>query len=594
MSEKSIMHLAHLYASAESLEQALGNPLDPACIFSFKRAVECDEHDAYPEDACALLTNLGFQEHYIPTSCGGKQRNFDELLILLRIVARRDFTVAWAHGVNTILGTAAVWVGGSQQQKLSAAHLIKSGKTVAVAYHEQTHGNDLLANEVRAELNQESQKYEFTGEKWVIGNATRGAALTLFARTVEGGGPRDFSLFFLDKDNLDHDRYRLLPSVKTHGIRGADVSGIRFNRCSVSGKCLIGSLGSGLEMTLKSFQVTRTIMPALSLGAADTLLRSTMRFVSSRHLYGNTVFSMPTVQKHLVDAFIDLLICECVSIAAARSLHVMPEQMSVSSAVAKYFIPTVADGIARNLTTLLGARHFLRHEHDFGIFQKMLRDQACVSIGHVGASVNLAAIAQQLRQLAGEHVSARRPQFEQMVRLESVFKLDETLPEFDGSRLALLNRGQDYVIQGLGAVRDSLKTLSEEQLQGEEVITILALTDDVIEKLDACAQRALVLSECAGETSVELMDLARRYCYGQAAAICLQIWWHNRSEIGGFFASGEWLALALDRLLREMRAGIYSCPHHFVAKTADALNALYLKDKLFSIMPIQLACHTME
>lgn len=589
MPGKNIVHIANQYASAEYLDQSLGNPLDPTCIFSFKRAVECDERDEYPEDACDLLTDFGFQEHYIPTSFGGKQRHFDELLFLLRIVARRDFTVAWVHGVNTMLGTAAVWVGGSQQQKMDAANLIRSGKTVAVAYHEQTHGNDLLANEVRADLDPVSQEYEISGEKWVIGNAIRGAALTVFARTSEGSGPRNFSLFFLTKDNLDQGRYQLLAPVKTHGIRGADVSGIRFNRCSVSGKCLVGSLGSGLEMTLKSFQVTRTIMPALSLGAADTLLRSTLRFVSSRRLYGNTVFSIPYVQKHLVDAFIDLLVCECVSIAAARSLHVVPEQMSVSSAVAKYFIPTVTDGMARNLTTLLGARHYLRHEHDFGIFQKMLRDQACVSIGHVGASVNLSAIAQQLRLLADEQIGARHPNSEQTARLTAIFKLTHALPEFDGSHLALLNRGHDDVIQGLGAVRNGLKNLREEQLPGVEVATILHLTDRVFEQMDMCARRVIELSRHEGEISVELMDLARRYCFGQAAAICLHLWWHNRSDIGGFFATGEWLALALDRLLREMRAGIYSCSYHFVAKTAETLNALYLEDKLFSIIPIQLA-----
>ena len=40
----------------------------------------------------------------------------------------------------------------------------------------------------------------------------------------------------------------------------------------------IGGVGKGLELTLKSLQVSRTLIPAYSLGAADTGLRVVLDF----------------------------------------------------------------------------------------------------------------------------------------------------------------------------------------------------------------------------------------------------------------------------------------------------------------------------
>ena len=46
---------ATVTARAEALEQFLGDPGDAGKLFSFKRAVELDERDEDPAEACAVL-----------------------------------------------------------------------------------------------------------------------------------------------------------------------------------------------------------------------------------------------------------------------------------------------------------------------------------------------------------------------------------------------------------------------------------------------------------------------------------------------------------------------------------------------------------
>src|SRR5262249_7880787 len=150
-----------------------------------------------------------------------------------------------------------------------------------------------------------------------------------------------------------------------------------------------GGLGEGLEIALKSSQITRTLVTATSLGAADTALRATLDFAFARRLYGQTVFDIPHARGTLGNAFLDLLIGNCLATSTTRALHVVPEQMSVLAAVIKYFVPTAIDRLMRNVSVVLGARNYLREGHWWGIFQKLVRDTPVASVGHYSSVINL-------------------------------------------------------------------------------------------------------------------------------------------------------------------------------------------------------------
>jgi alkylation response protein AidB-like acyl-CoA dehydrogenase len=578
------------YISAQSLEQYLGDPADAENPFSFKRAIELDEMDAYPVEACERLNDWKFHHYYVPREEGGRLEDFEELLSLLRVVAHRDLTVAWAHGMNSILGAVNVWVGGHDGQKRRLAQLLKRGEQVAIAYHEKEHGSDMLA--VELEATRESRGYLLTGEKWVIGNATRSTAMTVFARTDPRGGPRGFSLFFVEKTSLPEGSYTYLPRLKTHGIRGAEISGISFKQCLIPQDSLIGALGQGLELTLKSFQLTRTLFTALSLGAADRALRTTTGFALSRQLYGGYVFDIPHARLTLVNAFLDLLICDCMAISAARALHVSTDQMSVWSAVAKYFVPTTVEKIIASLAVVLGARYYLREDYCFGIFQKLLRDSAVVSLGHAGSFTNLQTIAQHLPSLSDGHSRADQHGCEELrLRLRATYSLGEPLPAFAPGKLEIVMRGCDDVLRGAELLPDQLSDVPpgsglEPQL-GE---SLQALAVKLQEQIEALKRRCAVLVHNHGAaytSSPEAFDLAKRYCTLHAATTCLHIWLHNRHDLGEFFAKGAWLVLCLDRLLSSPGWGPVPAQGQYVEAVAEQLSRLHNEDMLFSVVPFQ-------
>jgi alkylation response protein AidB-like acyl-CoA dehydrogenase len=578
------------YRAAEALELLLGDPFAPENVFSFKNAVALDEKEEYPAEACRLLDTLRVSDYYIPFEFGGKLKSFEEFIAVLRIIARRDLTVAIAHG-KTYLGAVATWVGGSNGQQQRLAELIREGAQVALALTERSHGSDLLSSEVACE--HVAGGYLLSGEKWLVNNATRGQALTVLAKTGGSADPRGFSLFMFRKNEDDHSTYKPLPKIKTHGIRGADISGISFEGAFVPQDCIIGRAGDGLEIMLKAFQLTRTVISGLSLGAADTALRVTMEFALARKLYGDSVFAIPHARRLVCDAFLDLLICECLTIATARSMHVEAEQMSLRSAVSKYFVPTTVEKLLKNLSVVLGARQYLRQEHCSGIFQKIYRDNAILSLFDGSTVVNLQAIGTQLAKLTRrvEHTEASRDDLSN--RLAHIFSLSKPLPDFAPASLTLHNRGRDSVLQGL--------TLSLEKLSALD--TDDTTERDVREQIEDCARAILSEAESQSEfvasllgdksfafnKSPEMFEEAERYCVLQAAACCLHLWLYNRETLGEFFERGEWLVLSLERLLRRLGARRAPVPAQHEQHVAEELERLFTAQQMFSLVPFQLA-----
>ncbi|MBD2439004.1 acyl-CoA dehydrogenase [Nostoc sp. FACHB-110] len=577
------------YRNAELLEEYLGNPSVPEQEFSFKHSIELDEREEYPEAIAKLLEAWEFHHHYIPTAYGGKLQSYEELLMLIRVLSRRDLTVAIGHG-KTYLGSVCVWVGSEQEeQKYRLARIIKEQKQVSLGLTEKTHGSDLIGNEVEAV--EVENGYLLNGEKWLINNANRGKAITVFTKTDNNGNSRSFSVFLVEKDSLETSAYRHLPKIKTHGIRGADISGIGFDQALIPKESLIGKLGAGLEITLKSLQITRTICAGLSLGAADTALRSTLDFALTRKLYGDNVFTIPHAQKLLVDAFLDILICDCLAIATSRAIQAAPAQMSLQSSIVKYFVPTTVEQLIHNLSVVLGARYYVRENHWWGIFQKIVRDNAIVSLFDGSTVVNLNAIALQLKHLAKQRAKIDINQLTELDNhLENLFDLDKKLPEFNPQQLELFNR-QDNILQGLEVSLGKLKTLQESPALDSTLLeNIITLTLKLINFLKQLDETLKKLPTSRGhKESPEVFELAQQYCTLHAAAVCLHIWVHNRTQLGDFFGKGEWLALCLHRLLGSLGQSLDTVPTAYRENAAQEMQKLYAQEQLFSIVPLQLA-----
>lgn len=441
-----------LLARGQELEQRLGDPSDAKNATGFRAAVLADEHERFPDEAWDALVQLGYFQLFVPPEHGGRFSRLSELLLLGRLVARRDLALAVAAG-QCLLGALPVWIAGSPALRARQAELLLAGRAGALALTEQAHGSDLAGGEVSATAHGASDPLRLSGEKWCINNATRGRSLTVLARTDPAGGPRGFSLLFVDKEALaqtgDLARYAPLPKLRTLGIRAADISGARFHDLPVPREALVGKPGRGLDVVLRTLQVSRTLCAAFSLGAADSALRAALDFVTTRRLYGEDLIALPAVRRLIARASLHLHQADALALLVCRLAGEVPEQLSVLSAVVKLAVPALCQRVIDDAMTLLGARYYLREE-PFAHVQKLCRDAALVTLFDGSAEVNRHVIAGQLSALVSARASERATRGEHArASLQRAAALDQ--PE---SPLALENlrtsaRGGDDVLNAL-------------------------------------------------------------------------------------------------------------------------------------------------
>jgi len=261
----------------------------------------------------------------------------------------------------------------------------------------------------------------------------------------------------------------------------------------------------------------------------------------------------------------------------------------------KYFVPTQIENVIGNLSTVLGARYFLREGHDLNIFQKMLRDNAIASLFDGSTVVNLNMIAQQLRSLAHHRAQERQVEDGEALRqtLQSIFSLEQPLPRFEPANLELFNRGQDDVLMGVKMALASLHTAeTNSEVAGDALEKIIVLAGEVLEEIEALDQSLTEMEKVHGSKLSQapaIFELAKRYALLFASATCLHLWIHNRRTADGFLAQGTWLVLCLDRLLGNLRPGRASLPDSYYETVAQRLVELDQEDRLFSIVPMPLA-----
>ena len=566
-------------ALSEALESQLGDPKNPGNPLSFAYSQKIDETEQFPEEAIRWLYDRQLARHYVPEELGGSFRSFAELGEVIRVLSRRDVSSAVAF--STLFWSFLAWVGGTGEQKRwLAKYILERQGTMCLAYSERQHGADLAASDTVARRT--ANGFEITGEKWPINRATVGGLCFVLATTDPAAGPRGLSLFMLDKDDLDPKRYSNSPKILTHGLRGSDISGIKFEHCPVPAQSLLGGEGEGLQLALRGFQITRALCAAISLGAGDTALRTTLNFALNRKLYDELVIDLPHAAGVLSDAFLDLLICDCVTNAGLRSFHAVPEQSSLWASIVKYFVPTTIETMIQNLSVVLGARYYMREEHEFGTFQRVLRDAAVVSLFDGSTVVNLHALMLQFRHLARR----RGARGDQGSRLGQIFDMNTTVPAWNGQRLSLVSTQANDALEGVEYSLEHLKSeRAENTANPAEIDRILAfgkkLMDEIRVHNDNFAESEF---EHGHLQSAAMFRAAQRYCALHAAASCLHAWIWSRTNSSSFFASGAWLVPALARIF-DKHLGIH---HDDVIDASrpellQELRNLYRDNRMFSV-----------
>jgi alkylation response protein AidB-like acyl-CoA dehydrogenase len=568
------------YLSVQKLEVSLGSPNDKNNLFSHQNILELDEQSLFPTKQAEALDQLNFSRSFVPKSLGGDLHSFEELVLKFKSIFRRDPSLGLGYGATSYMGSIAAMMWGNDEIKLQVANTLLQKKTISIAYHEKEHGNDVLHNEVTGKVS--GNLIKLSGEKWVINNAKDSAGLTVFCKTSESCGAKAYSLVYVDKKQVNLSTVQYLDKIHTLGVRGCKIAGLRFDNTEIKNSSVISSLGSGFDITLKAFQITRATIPGMSIGIVDTALRMVLRFSLKRSLYKEKIIQFPQVNETLVNAYINILLCDCISTMASRALHVVPEQMSIISSIAKFYIPKRLQSTLDELSVVLGARHYVR-DGEYGLFQKLLRDYPVIALGHASDVICANTILPQLNSLLQKLKISNSTK----ENLDNIFDLQSALPIFQPEKLRLSNLGYNDIINSLPQFEAYLvDKISNHDIPSnlkENIFYAITQIKIVLPKLEATIKQSSIKVQ---NFSSQLYNCVGKYCQIHIALSCIYFWLNNIGKISAYFDEGLWLMLALNAINKDFLSIDKDKLLVLQKKTLENLIDLDSKNKSFSLVPI--------
>ncbi|MEV0700899.1 acyl-CoA dehydrogenase family protein [Saccharopolyspora sp. NPDC050389] len=583
---------------AADLEKHLGAPQDLASVVGWATALDHDDREAFHHEGMAHLQEWGLHEYQVPATHGGRAVDVQDSLELFRLVARRDPSLATSLA-TTSLSFMPVWVAGTDAQKEQWVKRICHGTAMSWGLSEAAHGSDIVADETRAEL--VDGGYVINGEKWPIGNSAIGEVIAVFARTGERVGPAAFSILMVDRRSCPASAVRPRERIRLHGLRSIDNGGVAFVNCRVPDSARIGAEGAGMEIAVKAALAVRALAPAMALGCVDSGLRLTLDFVSTRMLFGETVIEVPYTRRQLVDAFADLLVADAVATGAVRALQAAPDQVSITSSVSKYLVPTMLEATMGTLSTVLGARHFVRSDPHYGVFHKFVRDLWISHFAEGNVVVNLKNIVSSLRELtkAPAEVDAEVRDVA-AGRSAVIYDFDATLPQFEPARLQMRSRHGDDVVTAMPGVLDALEARAEASDRStsgahgsaDHLRAAVSLGRRFVERLSVLRREVEELAERYGSSwprSDEAYRRAEDYAVLHAAAAVVALAAHSAESLPNGGIDPAVLLVCLGRLWERFEPGGRVVSADAVASAAAVMLRLHREGRLFSHRQLALA-----
>ena len=246
-----------------------------------------------------LVANLGSANVLEMTASVEGKLDVRSLCLAREILARHDGLADFAFAMQG-LGTGAISLFGSEEQKAAWLPLTSSGKAIAAfALTEPQSGSDVANSTMTAD--REGDTYVLNGEKTWISNGGIADVYTLFARTGEAAGAKGLSAFIVTPDIPGFEIAERLETIAPHPL-----ARLRFTDCRIPSSAMLGAPGQGFKVAMSVLDVFRSTVAAAALGFARRALDEALERVSTRHIAGDPLFDLQMVQAHIADMALDI------------------------------------------------------------------------------------------------------------------------------------------------------------------------------------------------------------------------------------------------------------------------------------------------
>lgn len=261
-------------------------------------AAEIDREHRVPYDVMRKLGEIGLLGVCFPQEYGGMGAGEMGYCILMEELGRVCTSTATNVGAHIGIGAMAIYLDGNEEQMEKYLKPLASGEKIAAfGLTEPNAGSDAAA--IRTRAVREGDSWILDGGKIYITNGGYADVITVLAVTDPALGARGGITAFIVE--TDWEGFSVAREEDKMGIRGTSTAELVFDGLRVPQENVLGKVGEGFIVFMKSLDMGRLTLGAACLGGAQAALEWSVEWAKTRQQFGAEIAHKQAVQWMIAD-----------------------------------------------------------------------------------------------------------------------------------------------------------------------------------------------------------------------------------------------------------------------------------------------------
>jgi short/branched chain acyl-CoA dehydrogenase len=352
-------------------------------------AAELDQKEEFSVQLSNRMGDIGLFGITLPEKYGGANLDTLSYIIAVEELARVDSSQAGIVASHNSLGIGPIFQFGTEEQKEKYLPGLTSGKQLwAFALTEPTAGSDSQGTKTSAE--KVNGQWVINGQKMFISNASTAisAGLTIQAVTGNSNDRKELSTIIVEKGTPGLSVARIHNKMMWRAI---DTSKLDFNDCRVPEANLLGNLGQGSKIMLKTLDGGRLSIAAMGLGLAQGAFELALAYAKKREQFGRPIAKFQAIGFKLAEMDVKIETARN-TLYRACWLKDQGKQFSREAAIAKLYCSEIAKEVADEALQIHGGYGLIQGT----AIERFYRDQRLLQIGEGTSEILKLVISRKL------------------------------------------------------------------------------------------------------------------------------------------------------------------------------------------------------
>ncbi len=261
-------------------------------------AKQLDRDGNPPWETIKKAAEAGLMGIPFPQEYGGAGAGETGYCILMEEIGRVCTSTATVIGAHIGIGTMALYLGGTKELKQRYMPDLCAGRKIgAFALTEANAGSDAASIKLRA--TREGDSYMLDGQKMWITNGPIADVFSVLAITDPALGARGGATCFAVEKTWEG--FSAAKPEHKMGLHGSPTSALNFDNVRVPQENVIGDVGLGFIVMMKTLDVGRVTLGAAALGGAQAALEMALRWSKHRQQFGVPIAHKQSIEFMIAD-----------------------------------------------------------------------------------------------------------------------------------------------------------------------------------------------------------------------------------------------------------------------------------------------------